>query len=256
MPANDLQISQQEVVFIFTTAVVFLGLLIIFFFIIVINYYRANVKKQQDLLRAIVETQEKERRRIAMDLHDDLGPLLSGVKLQVGSLQSHQADALHATIRDTEDMLDVAITSIRQIIRDLVPRNIEQKGLAGALQDMKVYFESLAPIHIHLVMSHAAERFSLPAEINLYRIIQEIVNNAVKHAEAAEVNIEIKSEAEQLIIEASDTGKGFDEQQVTAGSGLQNIRNRIKLYNGRNRITAAAGAGTYFHISFQKKNLQ
>lgn len=202
-----------------------------------------------------METQEKERNRIAIDMHDELGPLLSAVKLQVGALKNTPAVDLNTTLADTQDLLDDAIGQIRQIIRDLVPRNIEQKGLSGALLDMKQYFENFSSLKINLHLNGMNERFSIQSEINIYRIIQEIVNNAVKHAEAAEVIIDLSSKVQELKIEVRDTGKGFDSTQISDGSGLKNIETRIKLNKGVYEVKSDPSSGTAYSISFEKKNI-
>ena len=232
----------------------FLSLLVTFFFVIVINYYRTNARRQSDLLMAIVETQEKERNRIAIDMHDELGPLLSAVKLQVSGLKNtHAPDTV--ALMETQDLLDEAILQIRQIIRDLVPRNIDQKGLAGALADLKQYFESFTPIKVNLATNGLTERFSLQSEINIYRIIQEIVNNAAKHADADAVSISLNGNDQQLKIEVTDSGKGFDTATVSEGSGRKNIETRIHMNKGVYEIRSIPGKGTSYFISFEKKKL-
>ncbi len=129
MPGQDIQISESEIIRIFFIVLIFIALLLSFLFIIILTYYRTNTRRQAELLKAIVETQEKERGRIAMDMHDELGPLLSAVKLHVGAIKNTPPLDLTAVVLDTQDLLDEAIGQIRQIIRDLVPRNIQQKGL-------------------------------------------------------------------------------------------------------------------------------
>ena len=255
MPEQDVLVSQQELIFIFFVVIFFLALLVTFFFVIIINYYRTNARRQSDLLKAIVETQEKERNRIAIDMHDELGPLLSAVKLQVGSIRDSESSRMNATLMDTQDLLDEAISQIRQIIRDLVPRNIDQKGLTGSLEDMKHYFETFTPIKVNLSLDGFKERFSLQSEINIYRIIQEVVNNAVKHAGAALVNVSLKTNEHQLKIEVSDTGKGFNTDTTSEGSGRKNIETRIRLNKGEYELKSSPGAGTAYFISFEKKNL-
>lgn len=255
MPEEAIRISSQEIIFIFSAVLIFLSLLVTFFFVIIINYYRSNARRQSELLKAIVETQEKERNRIAIDMHDELGPLLSAVKLQVGALRNDPGSPLNNTLSETEDLLDEAIGQIRQIIRDLVPRNIDQKGLSGAFQDMKRYFETFTPLKINLDTDGITQRYNLQSEINVYRIIQEIVNNAVKHSQAEEVNISMKDSGNEIAIEVSDKGKGFDHELMYEGSGLKNIETRIKMNRGSYTVQAATGSGTHYYIHFDKKHL-
>ncbi|MBA2423186.1 MAG: sensor histidine kinase [Chitinophagales bacterium] len=255
MPGQDIQISESEIIRIFFIVLIFIALLLSFLFIIIVTYYRTNTRRQAELLKAIVETQEKERGRIAMDMHDELGPLLSAVKLHVGAIKNTPPLDLTAVVLDTQDLLDEAIGQIRQIIRDLVPRNIHQKGLAGAIYDMQQYFETYSSVKIHLHLDELTERFSLQSEINIYRIIQEIVNNAVKHAETKEIIIAFHKNDQHLKIEISDKGKGFDFTKISNGSGLKNIESRIRLNKGYYEVKSGQGQGTAYFIAFQKINI-
>lgn len=208
-----------------------------------------------ELMKAIVETQEKERNRIALDMHDELGPLLSAVRLQVGSIATADSTKMHDVLNSTENLLDEAIGQIRQIIRDLVPRNIDQKGLPGVLKDMKLYFETFTPLKIDLMIDGWNDELALQSEINIYRIIQEMVNNTVKHAGANQLSIIIRNDLEKMNLEVRDNGKGFDTEQLFQGSGLKNLETRIKMSKGEYAVKSTPGKGTSYYISFYKKNL-
>ncbi len=255
MPSQAIQISENEIIRIFIIVLIFTALLLSFLFIIILTYYRTNTRRQAELLKAIVETQENERGRIAMDMHDELGPLLSAVKLHVGAVKNTVPAEVTTVLMDTEDLLDDAIGQIRQIVRDLVPRNIDQKGLAGAMYDMQQHFETFTSVKIDLHLDKLSERFSPQSEINIYRIIQEIVNNAVKHAGTNEVLIIFSKNEQHLKIEVSDKGKGFDPTSLSDGSGLKNIETRIKLNKGTYEVKSEQGRGTAYIIAFEKANL-
>ena len=253
MPASHLEISANDIVFAFTAIVIGIALLVTFFFIIVISYYKANARRQTELVRTMMETQEKERNRIAIDMHDELGPLLSAVKLQVGALKKSVSEKGIGLIHETEALADSAIIQIRQIIRDLVPRNIDLRGLCGVIGDLKLYFENFTPIVIHLQLPPSLQRFNLQDEINIYRIVQEIMNNAVKHSNAKNIFISIEETNDLLSLTVKDDGHGFDRNKIYDGSGLKNIETRILLNRGRLELQSAALSGTSYFITFEKK---
>lgn len=256
MLQQNIEVSTKQVIFSFTVVLIAVTTLVAFFFAVVISYFRANARRQSELMKAMIETQEKERNRIAIDMHDELGPLLSAVKLQVGGLRNSINESSAGILSDTQQMLDEAIQQIRQIIRDLVPKNIDQKGLSGVLQDLKTHVEMFTPIIVDLEMHGLNERFSLPSEINIYRIIQEILNNSVKHSVAGKITVHLNSENDHLNLHIADNGKGFDPQKSSDGSGLKNIETRVKMNQGEYRLETSDQGGTHYFITFEKKDLR
>jgi len=256
VPEQNIEVSTQQVIFSFTVVLIAVTTLVAFFFAVIISYFRANARRQSELLKAMIETQEKERNRIAIDMHDELGPLLSAVKLRVGGLRNSVKESSAEVLSDTQQMLDEAIQQIRQIIRDLVPKNIDQKGLAGVLQDLKTYVETFTPIKVELEIQRLNERFSVPSEINIYRIVHEILNNSIKHSGAEKIKIQLVSENDHLNLLVDDNGKGFDPQKSSDGSGLKNIETRVKMSQGEYRLETSAQGGTRYFITFEKKYLQ
>src|SRR6185295_17054701 len=103
-------------------------------------------------------------------------------------------------IEETQVMLDEGIQEIRKIIRDLVPRHIEEHGLMGALEDLKQHFEKVSRVNIQIACNPGLERFQLQSEINIYRMVQEMVNNAIKHAQANSIDIIIHHDADTLTV--------------------------------------------------------
>lgn len=206
-------------------------------------------------MKAMLETQEKERSRVALDMHDELGPLLSAVKLRVGSLKNVVGEMYVQDAAETQELLDDAIRQIRRIIRDLVPKNIEEKGLTGVLQDLKQHVEAMTPLAFHLSLDGFHERLPTPAETNIYRIILEIVNNAIKHSGATQLQVAISERAGHLDLVIEDNGRGFDADAAYQGSGLKNIRTRVSMCRGTCDLQSTADKGTHYFITFEKRFL-
>lgn len=255
MPQQSVDVSTDQIIFFFAVALSAVATLVVFLFTVIYFNFRANARRQQELLRAMLETQEKERSRIALDMHDDLGPLLSAVKLQIGSLRNLPNTQQPSAIAETQQLLDGAIKQIRGIIRDLVPNNIEEKGLAGVLADLKTHFESAAEVRISLQVVNYDRRLPLQTEINLFRIIQEIVNNAIKHADASEITVSLSQNPDQIALVVADNGKGFDPTMLHEGSGLKNIQTRTQMNHGNLQLHSLPGEGTRYLITFEKKYL-
>ncbi len=131
-------------IFSVVLACVSFGVLAFFFVIVIINYYRANARKQNEIFNAVFETQANERKRISEDLHDELGPLLSGIKIRVGTLRDiHDTGAKEAMISETESSLDKAVQEVRVITRNLMPRHLEEHGLIAELEELKHIYRKI-----------------------------------------------------------------------------------------------------------------
>jgi two-component system NarL family sensor kinase len=207
------------------------------------NIYQQQLNKQQkEQAVAVMETQEQERKRIAEDLHDSLGHLLSTAKL---NLQTFPAGQQHLTENPLE-LLNQASTEIRNITFNLMPKTLEEEGLIPALNELA----SKCPVKVMLQV-HGMENVSLEkqAQFNIYRIIQEAVNNILKHAQANEINLQLIHRDKQLTIMIEDDGKGFDKNMVKKkGRGLTNITTRAKWLNGAVAFDSSPGRGTTISI--------
>lgn len=205
------------------------------------NEYQQEInlqqKKQAD---AVMETQEQERKRIAEDLHDSLGHLLSAVKLNLHALPEKQKQVESSLL-----LLDQAAQEIRNITFNLMPRTLEEGGLVPALNELatKVNNSETVKVHLHV---HDMEKFVLEkqSQFNIYRIVQEAVNNILKHADATEINIQLIGQSDHITIMIEDDGKGFDTQQNNNGRGLKNIVTRSLWLKGIINIDSMPGRGT------------
>lgn len=196
-------------------------------------------------LKAMVSGQEAERTRIATDLHDSLGGLLSSLKLQYDTLQLD-----HTDLTDDEDyhkimnLIDLACKDVRDISRNLTPAALEKIGLSAAINDLVNRYSIKGSLEISLHLGIVESIASEESRLHIYRIVQELLNNAVKHADANEIDIQINTANELLLIMVEDNGKGFDSQLITQGVGLGNLHSRVKLLNGEIEFDSTLSKGT------------
>jgi len=203
-----------------------------------------RLRQQQEVLSAILSTQETERKRIAEALHNGLGQVLYATKL---SLESNTRQAGGPAPAESLKLLNEAIRTTRTISFELTPGILEDFGLRIALEElMKRISPRDLPVRLHL----QGLELPLPAPVNIavYRIIQELLNNVLKHAQATEVEVYVVREPRLLEVTVEDNGVGFSpqalEEQPLAGIGLASIRNRVALLSGTLSLTSAPGRGT------------
>ncbi len=196
-------------------------------------------------LKAMVNGQEAERTRIATDLHDSLGGMLSTLKLQFDSLQVD-----HAHLSNDNDyhkimsLIDEACTDIRDIARNLKPNALEKLGLTAALKDLINRYNSRGILDISLHVNQVDGILNQESKLHVYRIIQELLNNALKHAKAGEIDVQVNKNEHELLIMVEDNGVGFNQDEVERGLGLGNLQSRVNLLKGEINIDSVKGQGT------------
>ncbi|HWB62551.1 MAG TPA: sensor histidine kinase [Chitinophagales bacterium] len=209
---------------------------------------------QREMLRATIQTQEEEQRRIARDLHDELGPMLSAVKLKVSQLKNavKQNEAAVTEIEESKEMLNITISQVRGISHRLLPPILEDYGLVRALESMcsKINTQQLEVI---FEAPEAYARIDNGAELALYRVVMELINNIIRHSGATIAHIIIKQTESGIFIFVEDNGKGFDTTDMMRkpGLGLKNIQSRLKAINAVIDYKSS-GAGTTASISLNK----
>lgn len=213
-----------------------------------------ELEKDKQLLTidAMLKGQEEERSRIAKDLHDGLGSLLSGTKLSFMNVK----DTLiltpdNAALFDKSlKMLDNTIGDLRKVAQNLMPEALVKFGLHEALRDFCESIQSTTGLRV--LYQHFGEERKLDstAQIFIYRIIQELVNNVVKHAEATEVIVQLATSNDKTVITVEDNGKGFNADTLshTKGAGMANIRYRMQYFNGTFDIVTSPGKGTSVNV--------
>ena len=209
-----------------------------------------ELTKQKELrIKSVIEAEEKERRRIAQDLHDGIGQILSAAKLNLSSLESTivttnqaQKDAL----KNTLDLIDDSVKEVRTVSHNMMPNVLIKLGLASAVREFITKLGNLPNLKIDLEIVGLNERLEENAETALYRAIQEIVNNIIKHAKADKISIQLIRHDKELSVVIEDNGVGFDVDRINefGGIGLKNILSRVEFINGSVHFDSLPGRGT------------
>jgi PAS domain S-box-containing protein len=210
-----------------------------------------RLQRQKELLHAILDAQEEERRRISESLHNGVGQILYATKLNLDQINVDtlplSAEQLKLAKLKTEQLLIEAIKETRHVSHELIPLLLDEYGLAVAMADFCKRFSHTG---LHLACYGLEERLPKQVEMVIYRIAQELVNNIVKHAKATRARIEVYRKKGRIIIEAQDNGKGFVLKQAENGIGLRTIYDRTKLFDGKVEIESSLGKGTLITVSF------
>ncbi len=209
-------------------------------------------EKQLVALTSILQGQEEERSRMAKDLHDGLGGMLSGIKLNLSSLEDNVAMHHSDKILFSKSIvqLDNAIAEMRRVAHNMMPEALLKFGLSEAVQDYCDGINESNTVKIKYTGLGPASPMEKPAEVTLYRIIQELTNNAIKHAEAKSIFIQIARHDHGLTLTVEDDGKGFDANELNAvrGAGLRNVQSRVDYLKGSFIIDSEPGKGTAVNI--------
>ncbi len=198
-------------------------------------------------LSAMLEGQEQERSRIANDLHDGLGGLLTSVKLHFNTLD--QATSEGVLFSKTNRLIDDACEEVRRISHNMMPRALALSGLQGALEDLARDLQKQGVL-CDLEIIELDEPFDNVKSAMLYRIIQELANNTVKHAQADHLLLQLIHRDNTLTILAEDNGRGFDVQKALTqkGLGLSSINSRVRYLQGHIEWDSVPGSGTTVSI--------
>jgi signal transduction histidine kinase len=236
----------------------FVALLVLF--IIIFILYRSKQRKQEArlLLKATMETEDKERKHFAEELHDGIGPLLSTVKMYVNELDYEN---LNPPIKDLLDesnkIIDEVICSARNLSHNLMPQNIDKDGLVKSLQvfSKRVCVGGKQNV---IVNSPELSNYGKWQQVMIYRILTELINNSIKHSPDSEVVIKLVETGSSLKVIYEEKGGGFDVEKVLAkstGLGLQNVISRVKSLNGIVFFKTVKDIGFIAKIDFELKNL-
>jgi two-component system, NarL family, sensor kinase len=202
-------------------------------------------------LDATMEGQERERQRIAHDLHDRLGSMLSSVKLQFEALGSRGERVQHdegQQYRKVFGLLDDAVAEVRRISHDMERSSLADFGLKGALEDLRKTLEVPGQLDVEMSFFGLEERLDRRVELTTYRIVQECVSNALKHARARSLSIQVMRSNDSVNLIVEDDGVGFDPAQTSNGMGLGNMQRRATEVGGTVVVDAKPGRGTSISV--------
>jgi two-component system, NarL family, sensor kinase len=195
---------------------------------------------QQKMMQAELESQESERRKLAADLHDSIGGMLSTIR--VGLTTAARALPNPQSIDETKQMLDDTISSVRRISRDLMPSTLEKFGLTHAIRELCERFAATSKIEIKFSENGDLQKLDSQRELMIYRIAQELLNNAIKHSQASLIEVTLTN-SDKIGLTVEDNGVGFDADYYkndisgNKGLGLYSIENRTRLLAGEITFT-------------------
>jgi signal transduction histidine kinase len=231
-----------------------IGVIIIFFIFSIVRQQRKNLQLNRQNILAEITAMEKERARIAADLHDELGPMLAAVKLKINSFELTDEDD-KKEIERTNEHIDGLIKRMREISYDLLPSLLTRKGLVQAVRQFVDYTENASPLSIKLDLPEKVD-IDEQKSIHLFRITQEIIHNTIKHSEASELKIMMHERNSLLILSTSDNGTGFDYLAISKsekGIGLRSLLSRTEMIGGTMYIESAVNKGTKYSFEIPLK---
>jgi len=209
-------------------------------------------KFQEELLKTQLEIQEETFKTISEEIHDNIGQTLSFIKLNMNTLHVTLREGEEVTWQESKDLLTRVIQDLRNLSRSLNTGFIHEIGLINTVRQQLTLLEKTGLYATSLVVNGEQRPYSVHRELVLFRIVQELLNNIVKHAEAANILIRMNYEPERLLITVEDDGKGFEPERASrdenAGIGLRNMINRVTLINGSILINSSPGKGTTVSI--------
>jgi signal transduction histidine kinase len=231
-------LSNTFLLFAGTMAMGILSLSIIIFYVAYQKRLNRQITgHQKELLESTIQVQEKERKRFSEDLHDELGSLLSAIKLKI-DLAKESEDLKH--IEQATLLVDEALETTRRVSRAISPALIEKFGLQRAIADLAERHSVENKISVKLRTEGVIPPPEKKAEISLFRIVQEFLNNTIKHGKATEINIFLASEDKnELVVIFEDNGLQFNIEEMLklplekSGIGLKNIESRLTMLNAR-----------------------
>jgi len=258
--------SDTEIFLIFAVSasiIVILVLLVVLFVIVYQKHWVAREQKiqereiiyQRELLHATIETQEQERQRLAKELHDSIGSMLTAIKMNLKHQElrksRHNEDI---SVARAYELLDATTVEVRRLSHDLLPVTLEKFGLIPAIKDC------LAPLtsdhfRAELLLNGWSKRPSMSIELGLLRIVQELLNNSIKHGAATQVSLSFTMNNESVALLYTDNGTGL-QADYQSGLGLKNIQSRVEDLHGNLEFFSSQpkGMSTSVHVPLVPPN--
>ena len=219
----------------------------------------ALINKKEELASRTLQAEINERKRISRDIHDSMGQYLGLCKLQISRLKEKNGGT-SVKEKDSVDksihMIDQSITELRNIIHNLSPAVLHEKGLLEALKELTERIQQTYNLNIHLEIMGFSDNLDYLTENTLYRVIQEVFNNILKHSKATKIDVQMIRNEEDVTIMIEDNGVGFDLQQVGKSHGLNNIYTRVENIKGKVYLDSKINRGTIITVIVPLKTVK
>ena len=206
-------------------------------------------RSENHVIIAVINTEDKERKRFAKDLHDGLGPILSTIKMSLSALTGKNKDQTSAKIlTNTNHLINEAIITIKEISNNLSPHVLSNFGLTSAINAFVTKINQTKAIEIDFKSNMKNQRLNNDKEVVMYRAVCELINNSVLHSGASKIDIELNKHEKFVILQFNDNGKGFNAEmynnEENKGMGLSNIKARVRSVEGIFILESTPGKGT------------
>lgn len=232
-----------------------------------LNIYRENInkdlsdkinektkelnQKQYEVKRALLMGEEQERKRIATELHDGMGSMLSTLKLNAETIEFEEkqlSEKERIAYRNVIELIDKACVELRNISHNMIPTGMEQFGLIQSLNSIIKNINNTGKTNFNLDSYNLNNRFNSELELSLYRIALELINNIIRHSQAKNATIQLIKNDDNITLIVEDDGVGFDINTIVEGMGLHNIKSRVDVFNGKFTIDTQPNRGSTFII--------
>ena len=212
--------------------------------------FQQELKHRQLLGQSIIKTQEEERNRWALELHDNVGQLLTVIKLYMEQM-TLEPSKTSILLPKAQEMAEKVLNDIRQLSASMKPPEFTVTSLNEAIRQLIANIERVKNFHFDLHLDEMCEKqLNDEHKLMIFRVVQEQLNNIIKYAQANHIAIRIATTAHKATIEIIDDGKGFDTSIIASGIGLRNIRSRLQVYAGQLEIISSPGEGCRLNAEF------
>jgi two-component system NarL family sensor kinase len=212
-----------------------------------------EISHQKEMIQSIIVTQEEERKRIAQDLHDDISSKLNVINLNANLLKDGELSKEEYIIVNDSilNATDKTLESARKIAHNLLPPILDKFGLKDAIEELADSFNNSRKITINYIINYKNKQLSSQSELHLFRIVQELINNSIRHGKAKNSTITITSKGTKIHFYYKDDGVGFNLKNalLKKGIGMKNIESRVALLRGKYSIKTSENKGFEININ-------
>lgn len=252
----------------FITAIIAMSLFILLLMIAIMLFFRIYLKRknkllvererlrteyEKTLLESKLEIQEQTFKYIADELHDNIGQVLSLLSINLNTLNAPNETR---KIDQMDELLGKALGDLRSLSHSLDADHIRDNGWVPAVRKLFVQLENTGKYTARVTVREPLPPLSDGKPIILFRLIQEVVSNITKHAEATEISLDAAHTGEGIEVTIRDNGKGFDEEKLSTGAGLRNLQNRSKLINADLVVNSQLGGGTTVKVLIKTEKIE